>query len=570
MRTVLAALFVILSASHLPAASPVSKLRGECRHGQVFLQWDEADTPTGSSFSVYRADRPIARLADAQLIARHVEPHSARDWWEDPASFHKEKAAGEPVGFLLAAGGSRLDPRDGLFVDTVPASATRLYYAVCPVDAQGKIDPALAAGANVTAQPIAVQAAPIEPIWQRAGAPPALEATRDKPLWLNLHAKGGVVADMEYLYFGDARMGWRPGLPFKFSVRLEGGTLVVRPTDRVWINRPHNEAKDGGTPAIWTFWYGYNSRIDVRAEMAQGVPVNYTERRNLWMLDWVRRTFQPDANRWYCSGSSMGGCGTVSFGFRHPELFIGLHAHVPIVSYTYLGRGSAVRFEPSCWTGPIPDDLKTDEGVGLLARMNGTDFVRQASDDLPPLFLVNGRRDGSIPWENNPPFYRALDESKQFFAAYWDNGDHATCGKDAPADVKAWQQQFRQLFRRNESYPAFSHTSSNRNPGQGDPSDGDTIGWMNRGMSWREIDDTPQRYAITLAADYPGITYPVTTDVTLRRLQQFKPGPNTALSVRVGDGKPVSIQTDAAGRFTVPRVTIGSAKGVRLMVERGK
>lgn len=303
---------------------------------------------------------------------------------------------------------------------------------------------------------------------------------------------------MEYLVFGDETMGWREGLPFKFSVRVEADEVVVRPADRVWINRPHQEASDGGTNAIWTFWYGYNSHIYDRDLMDSGLPTNYTERRNLWILNWVREHYAPDPNRWSCSGGSMGGCGTVSFAWRRPELFAACHARVPIVSYTNLGSNSAGRLAPSCWTGPIPPELKTNEGVPLLEQMNGTKFVKESKDDLPFLFLMNGRQDGSIPWQNNPPFYRALNASRQGFAAYWDNGAHPSCGKDAPADVQGWMDRFRR-FRLDQSYPAFANTSTNRNPGTGSPDDGDLVGWMNRGMDWKE--NTPDHYAITLLAD---------------------------------------------------------------------
>ena len=102
--------------------------------------------------------------------------------------------------------------------------------------------------------------------------------------------------------------------------------------------------------------------------------------------------------------------------------------------------------------------------------------------DLPLLFLVNGRQDASIPWMNNPAFYRASRRRPAGFAVYWDNGTHPTCGKDAPADVKAWAQRIRR-FRRDQSFPAFSNTSSNRNPGDGRAGDGDIVGWMNRGMA---------------------------------------------------------------------------------------
>jgi hypothetical protein len=418
---------------------------------------------------------------------------------------------------------------------------------------------------------------------------------KDKPLWLNLHAKGGVVANMEYLVFGDDSMGWRPGIAFKFSVRIEGTGVVVRPTDRVWINRPHDEAADGGTPAIWTFWYGYNSHIYDRKLMATGVPTNYTERRNLWILNWVREQYQPDPNRWSCSGSSMGGCGTISFALHHPELFAACHAHVPIYSYTYLGEGgngrrlgptSASRLEPSCWTGPITPDLKTDEGVPLLERMNGTKFVSESNEpigrgaggerwkgartaDLPYVFLENGRQDGSIPWGNNPPFYRALAQARQGFSAYWDNGTHPTSGKDAPEDVKGWLQRFRR-FRLDESFPAFTNNSSDRNAGNGAPDDGDIIGWINRGVDWKDIEDASDHYSIVLLADYPEIEYPVRTDITLRRVQHFKTAPGEKLSVRIGDDAPISVTTGSDGRITIPQVSISGKSGIRVTVNRSR
>jgi predicted esterase len=320
-------------------------------------------------------------------------------------------------------------------------------------------------------------------------------------------------------------------------------------------------------PAIWSFWYGYNSKIYDRQEMSSGVPTNYSEQRLMWILNWVQKNYQIDPNRWYCSGSSMGGCGTVSFGLRRPELFASLHALIPIVSYTYdvPAPFSAGRLEPSCWVGQIPANLKASDGVSLLDRMNGTKFIRETQADLPPLYMIHGRQDGSIPWVNNPPFYRAMAESRQPFAVYWDNGIHSTAGKDAPADVKNWQTRFRHL-RRDESYPAFTHTSTDRNPGDGRPDHGDIVGWINRGMDWRDVDDLTNKYAMTISADYPGISYPVTTDVTLRRLQQFRASPEDRLNVTIGDASPVTITAGEHGLITIPRVAIPSAKGVRLVV----
>jgi len=540
----------------LAAVAPVGELKATARNGQVFLTWKETETPPGTTFNVYLANKPITDIAKATRIGHHIERHSAQDWWEDPASFKKGVKPGKPVGFRIQNGGERLDPSGGLFVHTVKKDGELFLAVTTSEDAQ-----------TIATTSVVATRGKIEPIWQRDGQPPAPGTGKGKPLWLSLHAKGGVVGNSEYLVFGDETMGWREGLPFKFSVSIQNNEVIVRPTDRVWINRPHNEAGDAGAPAIWTFWFGYNSNIFDRQLMASGRPVNYTERRNLWILDWVQRYYQPDPKLRFCSGSSMGGCGTVSFGWQHPELFAACHAHVPIVSYTYLGKGSATRLEPSCWTGPITPDLKTSEGVPLLDRMNATKFVSETKDDLPFLFMIHGRQDGSIPWENNPPFYRALSAARQGFAVYWDNGIHSTSGKNAPADVKAWQQRFHK-FRLDESYPAFTNTSSDRNPGNGAPDNGDIIGWINRGMDWKNIEDTRERYAITLLADYPGLEYPVRTDITLRRVQQFKMKPGEKLTVRIGDAAPVSVTTDAAGRVTVAGVSIPSKAGVRVSMTK--
>ncbi len=567
-KVILGLLALMGMSGSIRGAVPAGGLTASARPGQVFLNWTESETPSGTTFNVYVSDSSITDVTKAKRVAHHIERHSARDWWEDPASFKKGVPAGKPLGFRIQSNAERLDPQGGLFVHTMRAdSGEKLFFAVTSSDPDGKEDATIVAGANAITVGVPVAAGGIKPIWQREGQSPGPGRGKGMALCLELHGKGGVVADMEYLAFGDETMGWREGLPFKFSVRVEGDEIIVRPTDRVWINRPHKEASDGGTSAIWTFWYGYNSNIYDRQLMAVGVPTNYIERRNLWILKWVREHYQPDQDRWYCSGSSMGGCGTMSFGLRHPELFAACHARVPIVSYTYLGKNSAVRLEPSCWTGPITPDLKTSEGVPLLDRMNGTKFVTESKEDLPFVFLLNARQDGSIPWENNPPFYRALSKSHQGFAAYWDNGTHPTCGQNAPEDVKAWTQRFRRI-RLDQGYPAFFNTSSDRNPGNGSPEDGDIVGWINRGMDWKEVEDSPDRFSIVLVAGYPDIQYPVRTDITLRRVQQFKTRPGEKLGVGIGGATPISITADAAGRITIPNLSIPSQAGVRIVIRR--
>lgn len=567
--SILMLLLGLTAARAVSAAVPAaSDVHTTVRSGQVFVSWTEAETPEGTTFNVYVADAPITDVSAARRVGHHIERCSARDWWADPASFDRKATPAPPVGWLLDGGKTRLDPRDGLFVYTArPDDRKLLYFAVTTSDADGHEMTNIVAEANATTMPTAVAHEPIAAYWQLDVPEPAKGAGRGMPLSMKLHGKSGVVANSEYLVFGDETMGWRAGLPFKFAVRIVNGIVIVQPTDRVWINRPHTEAKDGGAPAIWTFWYGYNSHIYDRNAMSTGVPTNYTENRLLWMIDFVVRHYQTDRNRCYLSGSSMGGCGTVSFGLRHPELFAALDARVPIVSYTYDAAASASRLEPSCWTGTITPDVKTNESVPLLERMNGVRLVNAATADLPYLFLVHGRNDGSIPWQNNPAFYRTLDERRQGFSAYWDEGTHPTAGKNAPTDVKGWATKMLR-YRLDESFPVFSRTSSDGDPGDGRPQNGDPVGWMNRGFDWRGVVDEAGRYSISISAAYDGATYPIRTDVTLRRLQRFRPAAGETLRVTVDGRPPRDVSVDSMGLVTIPDVILPSAEPVKIVVKK--
>jgi hypothetical protein len=567
MRSLILLVCLIFPTLLFAADPVVSDLRATPRGGQLFLTWKETNTPAGTMFNVYRATQPITDVKQATLVAHHIEPHSARDWWADPASFDAKQPAAKPIGYRVGGNDERFDPNDGLFVYTVGANdPTQLYFAVTSTGPDGVESREIKSGGNVSSA-INARPGPILAFWQHDTPEPVAGAGKDRALWLRLHGKSGVVPNMEYLAFGDHTLGWRAGLSFKFSVKVDRDHVYINPTDRTWIGRVHGESTDNHAPAIWTFWYGYNSKIYDRAAMSSGVPTNYTERRLLWMLDFVGQHYQPDRNRYYLSGSSMGGCGTVSFGLRHPELFAALHAHVPIVSYTYEQPTSAHRIEPACWTGQIPASLLTDEGTPLLERMNGVRTVNAARGQLPFLFVLHGRNDGSIPWQNNPPFYRAMNDSRRAFVAFWDEGTHPTAGKEAPDDIKAWLERFRR-FKLNESYPAFSNTSSNRNPGDGRATDGDPIGWINRGFDWREIVDQPGRYEITLSVDHPDIVYPVTTDVTLWRLQQFRVTAGDKVRWSAGAAKDESVTIDEHGGVTIGRVTFPSREPVKLLVER--
>ena len=94
-------------------APEISGLQGEYRNGQVFLTWSETGISEDARLSVYCSPKPTASAADvdaAHLLAPGIHPGSARDWWQDPASFKKDTPHAPPVGFVIRAGHPPLDP----------------------------------------------------------------------------------------------------------------------------------------------------------------------------------------------------------------------------------------------------------------------------------------------------------------------------------------------------------------------------------------------------------------------------------------------------------------------------
>jgi hypothetical protein len=575
----LAAIYLSYSPARVCAESvAVTGLRAEFRDGQVFLCWSEPAGDHGGTFSAYLSDRPITsdNLPRARRLASRIEAHSARDWWKDPATYFREEKT-EPAGFVIREGAGTLDPAGGLFVHTVGAGEPgKAYYAVT-CSREGIEDSRIVPGENSLALPVEQRRMPVQPIWLGPpGEKPAPGSAEGRPAVLSLHGRAGSET-VTWLAFGDAEIGWREGLPFQFHAAPKAEYLQITPTDRTWVGRTLSESwdpRDHFSPAIDTFWYGYNDRIYDREQMASGTPVNYTERRNLWILRWAQGYFRPDSARIVLEGGSMGGCGGLSWGLRHPELFIAVVADVPLVGY--FGSewgGSEKRLTAFC--GPL--DRPDNEGALLRERMDSRTVLAEAAAkgiDLPLLHISNGRRDQSIPWKPNPRYYQALNASRQGFMAAWDNRDHATCMQDEDPWFRKWHDP-QHLFRLSlkESFPAFSNYSLNGDPGEGDPEEGDTVGYMNFGLEWKDLVDEPGRYEVTVfvAAGAPDL--PATVDVTPRRVQRFRPDPGeeVLLIERAPDGREVlrrSARADSFGKVTFAGFRIIAPEGNRLEIIR--
>lgn len=558
-----------------PEGARVWNLSAACRKGQAFIQWRESTT-NDQNLKVYIHTAPItpANFSQARLLEQRIEPHSANDWYEDIAE--SPTPADPPRGWILQDGGTGMDRTGGLFVHTVEASdPAQAFFAVLS-DSQDEAD--LVAGQNSLTSAVAIAVAPVSPIWQlglpNANSPPAV----GKPLALLLHSHMARPAGSStYLIFGDKTMGWREGLPFKFNVSALNNVVLVEPYDRVWINRRLGASETYETyntlyKNIETMHYGTSDRIYDPALRYGGTVVNYTERLHLRVLNWVEQVYRTDTNRVYAYGASMG-TGALRLALQNPDRFASVDLLVPFVDWSYVNgsEDDAKRLDAAC--GPMT--MMTSEGIVLSNRVNLVGAVQNTTRNLPHIIIRAGRMDGSVYWFRKPAFMAAMQANRHGLIAGWDNGTHSTAMRTAniPAFPNFCDYAYASShFARNISYPAFTGFSLNQNPGNGDKRDGDTTGFINRGLEWSEIVDVGNRYAVKIQVTHPDVAYPVVLDVTPRNLQNFllRPGQTLRAQNRNSTGTLVdekTITVDAAGRATYGTFRIDSAQGNTLTME---
>lgn len=309
------------------AGGDVTGIQVVHRHGQTFLTWkDAAEGEEGARYrySVYRSDRPINddTLKQADLCFHGVLNNSARRF--GTAFNMKDRLDPKKPTALIREGGEPLPLWSGLAVHTVRKNG-KAYYAVVVTDENlkplGRVEP----GKSATTESVAETVAPIQPIKlfdskSRGQYSPQTSITGQKrlPLRVELHAsqgQGSGAGDYGdyYLYFATAEMGYRDGLPGVYSVEerreKSGNYLLLRSRDA--IEHP------SGTRAMETYWFGYLC-VPQLALHREPRAYPYTERRIEWIIDWVTKRYEADAERVFVSGGSMGAWGSATA--RRPTL----------------------------------------------------------------------------------------------------------------------------------------------------------------------------------------------------------------------------------------------------------
>jgi dienelactone hydrolase len=301
---------------------------------------------------------------------------------------------------------------------------------------------------------------------------------------------------------------------------------------------------------------------------AHGEPrfYDFTEKRLDWMTRWAIEKYRADPERVYCAGQSMGGSGTAYWAFRRPQTFAAVVAKI--------GR---VRQRPSLGAVglDLPDEIILAKlGKPVFLADGKTDFVQSRDlvrwvsehrEDLPFYSLACGRQDNLIPWPDQVDMARALAAGRHGFAMAWNNGGHSS--QTAHETAGRLEKYYgKEKFALHRSYPAFSNSSIDDNPGNGDPKDGDLVGGINLGFIWSAVIDEPGKWSVAIENDR--CKGPMTVDVTPRNRQRFKPVAGDKLKWTSSAGGAGEIVADRWGLVTIEKVKIAPGTKTILTVSR--
>lgn len=556
----------------------VTSLAAQHQHGQTYLTWNETTDPT-ATYRIYRSGTPFSSAAqfhngtligiaaaDSSFDARLSEIRSTTYYYRINA-------------------GPDLTATQGLFVHT-PIADGLAYYAVMAV-ASGVEHIVLSGGQNTTSAVTEIVSMP-EPVFQR-----------------NLTVNSRTVEVYAHWVSASATphypaMGNRSSVAHHFGLVRNGTatthSLLIRPHARqgsfLSTVSGTNDANEWVlTLDDWmpnsienTFWYGYHETFDIESGLPQstsGIVHDYTTRRAKWEIEWAMRTLPLDLNRLYMTGHSMGGIGSHFLSLMLPGKIAAIWTTSAKYDFSFLndpnpmniwnsGSNERANSGDILW-GTVATDLMSSEGLRVYDRLNAGDLVGIARGiDQPVMIAFHGKNDFIVGWAEKIGFYSAMNANRHGGKFFFDSAIHNRSGGE-------WvpQQSVNVLnrYRLNQSYPAFSNSTANGNPGTGAATSGDVFGTLNGNLDWdtSSIVDTPSQwqirlFTVALTATTGTVAAPgsVTADVTPRRLQAFAHTPRRATRYEVRDAGSVLLTqglavADGDGLFTIPAVPITSA-----------
>lgn len=519
---------LLLSATAVSAAT-VSKLGAIHRDGQTFVTWDNLPG-TGWIYHVYASPSPLDEVSalDNAVELAMVNDHSSVDQ-------RISSLLGQTLTFRIDEYQPPLPLTRGLFVAT-PTASQYTFYAVMAQKVGLREDRTLVTGQNVLPDPLPEQLDAPRPVWQRRLTSPIGE---DYVLWTSNTSSPVFPA-----------MCNAPGRPFHVGVipGQKNGALLMHGHGRG--GNFFNSFIGTGMPGEWvmsiddyiptgdwsSFYFGYEANYDIEQPLnsprtTDGVVVDYTEQRVMYLLDWANKTMPHDPQRVYAMGVSMGGSFAFFLAWHHPDKIAGALSVIPKICLGYRPDSYPdLRVSLDRMWGSPDVNLPATVGERVFQWMDGREQARiERHRGSAPIVAFAGLSDNVVGWGEKVAYFNTMEANRAGGAWFWDDRGHYT-----PHNQTEWFPMMapRQLYkyRIDSSYPAFSRCSSNSNPGNGDPVTADPIGQINGAIDWDEgtLDEMWLHWDITLVTRNMttldgifGAPESLVVDVTPRRLQRF-------------------------------------------------
>ena len=350
-----------------------------------------------------------------------------------------------------------------------------------------------------------------------------------------------------------------------------------------------------------TWWTGYNDQLPLASgeKIDSGTIPNYTQRRVMHLLSYVMEGCPGlvinqvnacpgvDPERISVSGQSMGGTGSFFLAINYGYHFAEISSRIGGTTPHFLSPGSQDGLGRFFWglkSLGLPDHRGTnvwEQYDASRAALNNKDFRNLHFS------TISGKNDPVISFNamvgispvTGTSFLATLQEEGIGHLSVWDQRAHGT---NDPGLSATWWNPLDEVsfLRRNLAFPAFSNSSADDDAGEPDGMGGYTgrlRGAKNRYLQWDSVNiiDTRDQLSMPIKVDidttgtppdesFPptGNSYfgqlPITSDVTIRRIQKFQVLPGETIHWRY-NGKSGTVSANDDGSVTVPGLEMATS-----------
>ncbi len=487
--------------------------------GQVWVVWTTT-MPLPETYAIYTSSTAFSNTAEATLIGRpfYLEymPATLRNQVDDAQTYRIPDGMG---------GIYELAENEGLFVAT-PHESGAQFFAVTKwedtiVLAENRTTEAVEIAYNPIDDPVECHLQKIFPspfaptytcyaytMWAD-GRQAHWQGRPDFPIMANA-AKNG----MPSLFIISVPDGLNTSEAVPLTVWLHGGRgearqsiagqrEIVNINPELGVLLAHNDDLVGWRfsepslgPPSWHFGWRKNWDPFTQADFPTAVDtiINYTQRRYIWIDEWLVRNYNIDPDRININGHSMGAAGSTALAKCYPS-------HYASASIHSNGFHGPVTNQASIIFGPTAGDFPTNlvnragEHVRLTSLWNITDNC-SPERDWPLMRTWHGKRDSNdaMAWDeevvNN---YRIADSLGMGVQIFWSErahsmvsefNDHWYYGSSENQQTVYDNTDYEEAhFRANSWLPAFfNHRLM---PGIPDPGNGTSgVGAGSSGDDW--------------------------------------------------------------------------------------